>query len=111
RSRPVQRTSGSAFPHHGTPGALSVPAPNGQAPMTNVRSLCVLCFGLGAVSMLFVCTVVVPAKRELHARETTIAAQPSHFEAFHPHGTIEAVQIPLADPNGTFPDRDERLSK
>ena len=61
--------------------------------------------------MLFVCTMVAPAKREIHARETGIASQPSHFEALHPHGTIEAVQIPLADPNGTFPDRDERLSK
>ena len=59
--------------------------------MTNVRSLCVLCFGLGAVSMLFVCTMVAPAKREIHARETGIASQPSHFEALHPHGTIEAV--------------------
>lgn len=61
--------------------------------------------------MLFICTVVLPLKRQVHARNAPTAAQPSHFETLHPHGRLEAVQIPLADPTSTFADRDQRLRK
>src|SRR6266480_3102255 len=79
--------------------------------MNNARSLCLMCFLLGASLMLVVCTFAPPVRSHVEAREVSglhhvSAAFPADV---HPHGTIEAIQIPLAHPDGVFADGEERL--
>src|ERR1041385_2079225 len=82
--------------------------------MKNVRLLCLLCFFLGAALMFFVATLAPPTQIEVHAREhTQIPGSTGRLadHALHPLGTLEAIQIPLAAPDGTFPDREDRLRR
>lgn len=81
--------------------------------MKNARSLCLLSFAFGSALTLFICTFGPPPAVSVNAREhidrftqTTPTAAKAH--AF---GTLEAIEIPLANPDGTFPDRDDRLRK
>jgi hypothetical protein len=64
--------------------------------------------------MFFVATLAPPTQIEVHAREhTQIPGSTGRLadHALHPLGTLEAIQIPLAAPDGTFPDREDRLRR
>src|SRR5437899_10937777 len=81
--------------------------------MKKIRPMCLLCFLLGAVLMLFLCTFAPSAHRLVNAREHTIPP-PAAFttrlaDLAHPLGTLEAIPFPLAHPDGIFPDREDRL--
>lgn len=78
--------------------------------MKNARSLCLLSFAFGSALTLLICTIGPPPPVAVNARErieggTQVTAKTPPF------GTLEAVEIPLANPDGTFPDREDRLRK
>jgi hypothetical protein len=74
--------------------------------MKNARLLCLLSFGFGSALTLFICTFGPPAPVHVNAREHAEAPSQSIAPFGRPHhsGTLEAVPISLANPNGTSPD-------
>jgi hypothetical protein len=81
--------------------------------MKNVRSLCLLSFAFGSAVTLFICTFGPPPAVSVNAREhgEDVREWASTAMKPHPFGTLEAIEIPLANPDGTFPDREDRLRK
>ena len=78
--------------------------------------MCVGFFGLG-VALALLTVVVTPALVAANRSEgsalrvfaRTLTAGSAAFDDVPPSGIIEAVEIPLATPDGVFPDRDKRL--
>jgi hypothetical protein len=84
--------------------------------LPRMRLVCAGFFVLGAMLAVLV-VAVLPAlvgtnwgrKGALRVFARTLTAGSSAFDDIPPSGIIEAVEIPLATPDGVFPDRDKRL--
>src|SRR5213594_2651162 len=77
--------------------------------------LCAAFFILGAGSALLLesrLSSVAACASKASAAASTIAplASPSPLAPLPPCGKIESVEIPLANPDGMFPDREQRLA-
>jgi len=81
--------------------------------MKNARLLSLLSFAFGSALTLFICTFGPPEPVSIRAREHTegFSQWVSASRNNHHVGTLEAVEISLANPDGTFPDREARLRK
>ena len=70
---------------------------------SRIKILCALFFVLGAALSLLITRALDSGSSSWHLQGKTAGPAPSFC------GRIEAVQIPLASPDGVFPDRDKRL--
>src|SRR6185436_1831323 len=86
---------------------------NGRRRMKNARLLSLLSFAFGSALTLFIGTFGPPEPVSIRAREHTegFSQWVSASRNNHHVGTLEAVEISLANPDGTFPDREARLRK
>src|SRR5438045_1734785 len=86
-------------------------------PVKSIRLLCAAFFILGAALALLL--AALPAPRFLRHLDARAFGQNALVEGGEPKkpgkaaacGTIEAIEIPFANPDGVFPDRDLRLQQ
>src|SRR3954468_2310720 len=81
--------------------------------MKNARLCCFVSFAFGSALTLFLCTLGPSQPVQISAREHPegLDQWSSAVSNGRHSGTIEAVEIPLANPDGTFADREDRLRK
>ena len=73
----------------------------------NIKRICPASFGLGALTPLLVGLAILLFTHHHHAWFSPESS--SRPERVGPGGSIEAIEIPLASPDGVFPDRVARL--